>query len=105
MHRMLPRFALLALSFAGSAALAGPATATSCGDLTKIAPPDATITSATEETGSFESPHSKWPDPTCWRNTGTMPPSVQSLQGSFSAEDHQRMRSKRTRQGWPRPPH
>jgi hypothetical protein len=56
MHRMLPRFALLALSFAGSAALAGPATATSCGDLTKIAPPDATITSATEETGSFESP-------------------------------------------------
>jgi feruloyl esterase len=56
MQRMLPRFALLALSFAVSTALAVPATATSCGDLTKIAPPDATITSATEETGSFESP-------------------------------------------------
>ena len=54
MQRMLPRFALLALSFAVSIALAAPATATSCGDLTKIAPPDATITSATEETGSFE---------------------------------------------------
>ena len=56
MQRMLPRFALLALSFAVSTALAVPATATSCGDLTKIAPPDATITSAKEETGSFESP-------------------------------------------------
>ena len=56
MQRMLPRFALLALSFAGSTALAVPATATSCGDLAKIAPPDATITSATEETGSFELP-------------------------------------------------
>jgi hypothetical protein len=50
MQRMLPRFALLALSFAVSTALAVPATATS---LTKIAPPDATITSAKEETGSF----------------------------------------------------
>ena len=38
MQRMLPRFALLALSFAVSTALAVPATATSCGDLTKIAP-------------------------------------------------------------------
>jgi hypothetical protein len=56
MQRILPRFALLALSFAVSIALAAPATATSCRDLTKIAPPDATITSATEETGSFESP-------------------------------------------------
>jgi feruloyl esterase len=57
MQRMLPRFALLALWFAGSTALAVPAMAISCGDLAKIAPPDATITSATAETGSFESPN------------------------------------------------
>ena len=56
MQRMLPRFALLALSFAASTALGVPAMATTCRDLTKIAPPDATISSATEETGSFESP-------------------------------------------------
>ena len=56
MHRALRRFVLLALSLAGSTALAVPALATSCRDLTKITPPDATVTSATEETGSFESP-------------------------------------------------
>lgn len=57
MQRMLPRFALLALWFAGSTALAVPAMAISCGDLARIAPPDATITSVTEEKGSFESPN------------------------------------------------
>ncbi len=56
MQRILPRYALLALSAVGSIALAVPAMATSCGDLSNIAPPDATIISATEETGSFESP-------------------------------------------------
>src|SRR5277367_4494653 len=56
MQRILPRYALLALSAVGSIALAVPAMATSCGDLSNIAPPDATIISATEENGSFESP-------------------------------------------------
>jgi Tannase and feruloyl esterase len=56
MQRILPRCALLALSAVGSIALAVPAMATSCGDLSNIAPPEATIISATEETGSFESP-------------------------------------------------
>ena len=48
--------AVLALSFIGSTALHAPALAANCGDLTKAKLPDATITSATEETGSFESP-------------------------------------------------
>ena len=56
MRRVMPRFALLALSLAGLPALAVPAMATSCRDLTKIAAPNVTVTSATEETGSFESP-------------------------------------------------
>src|ERR1700735_4732639 len=56
MHRVLPHLALFALSLAGTTALAVPAMATSCGDLTNFAPPGAKITSATEEAGSFESP-------------------------------------------------
>ena len=48
MRRILPRFVLLALSLAGSIALAAPSMATSCGDLINIAPAGATITSATD---------------------------------------------------------
>jgi hypothetical protein len=48
--------AALTVSFAGWAALTLPGMAASCGDLTKFTPPNATVTSATEETGSFESP-------------------------------------------------
>ena len=56
MRRVMPRFALIAFSLAGLPASAVPAMATSCRDLTKIAAPNATVTSATEETGSFELP-------------------------------------------------
>ncbi len=56
MRCMTSRCAVLVLSITGALACAGPSMAASCGDLTKIAPPDAVITSATEETGAFESP-------------------------------------------------
>ena len=44
----------LTVSFACVAALTLPGIAANCGDLTRLAPPSATITSATDETGSFE---------------------------------------------------
>jgi hypothetical protein len=56
MQHTTTRAALLVLSFAGSTVFALPAMATGCRDLINVAPPNATITSATEETGSFESP-------------------------------------------------
>jgi feruloyl esterase len=52
----MSRSALLALSFGCLSAFATPATATSCRDLVSAALPNVTISSATEETGSFESP-------------------------------------------------
>jgi hypothetical protein len=53
---MMKCIAALTVSFAGWAALTLPGIAASCGDLTKFTPPSATVTAATEETGSFESP-------------------------------------------------
>jgi feruloyl esterase len=41
---------------AGSAIAAAPALADTCTDLANLTPPDATVTSATVETGAFESP-------------------------------------------------
>ena len=48
--------ALHAALIAGPSLVAGPALADTCTDLTKLTPPDATITTATLETGAFESP-------------------------------------------------
>ena len=48
--------ALFAISWLGLAASAAPALAGSCADLTKLKLPDVEVTSATDETGSFESP-------------------------------------------------
>src|SRR6478609_3405950 len=53
---MMKYTVVLMVSFAGWAALTSPGRAASCGDLTKSTPPSATVTSATEEMGSFESP-------------------------------------------------
>jgi hypothetical protein len=53
---MMKYVAELTVSFACLAALTLPGIAASCGDLTRFVPPSATITSATDETGSFESP-------------------------------------------------
>lgn len=41
---------------AGAVLIAAPALADNCTDLTKLTPPDATVTAATVETGNFESP-------------------------------------------------
>jgi hypothetical protein len=41
---------------AGSSMIATPALADTCTDLTKLTPPDASVTAATMETGAFESP-------------------------------------------------
>src|SRR6516165_3240753 len=53
---MMGCVATIAVLFAGWVALTLPGIAASCGDLTKFTPPSATVTAATEETGSFESP-------------------------------------------------
>ena len=54
MQRLMPRFASLAFALAASTALCTPGMATSCADLAKMVPPNASITSATEESGAFE---------------------------------------------------
>jgi Tannase and feruloyl esterase len=56
MQRLMPRFASLAFALAASTALCTPGMATSCADLAKMVPPSASISSATEESGAFESP-------------------------------------------------
>jgi hypothetical protein len=51
-----PLRTLHAALIAGPSLIAAPAVADDCTDLTKLTPPDATITTASMETGAFESP-------------------------------------------------
>jgi hypothetical protein len=53
---MRSRIHAIGLALAGSALIAAPAFADNCTDLTKAMAPNATVTAATAQTGSFESP-------------------------------------------------